>query len=255
MDRATAVPAVEARTQVPMTRRRWIADEFSNNHAALTGAHAEHLAVVLRARVGQEFEIIAGGNRRAGRIITVNPERVEFELGEVLPQVSAPHICLLMSVFKFDRMEWAIEKCTELGVERITPIIARRTEAHLGQASAKRVERWRRIAQQAAEQSRRIAPASVDSPIKLNLAATQMNAATRILLSENERRFSLKDALASHSAAEELFLAFGPEGGWTEEELQLFANSGWTSASLGPNILRAETAAIAATAIAFSELS
>jgi len=81
-----------------------------------------------------------------------------------------------------------------------------------------------------------------------------MNAATRILLSENERRLSLKDALASHSAAEELFLAFGPEGGWTEEELQLFANSGWASASLGPNILRAETAAIAATAIALSEL-
>jgi 16S rRNA (uracil1498-N3)-methyltransferase len=238
-----------------MTRRRWIADEFSDNHAALTGPHAEHLAVVLRARVGQVFEIVAGDDPRMGRITAVGRERIEFELGEVLAQASAPRITLLMSVFKFDRMEWAIEKCTELGVERIIPMIARRTEAHLGQAAAKRVERWRRIAQQAAEQSRRIAPASVDTPIKLNLAATQMNAATQIVLSENERHLSLKDALAAHSAAEELILAFGPEGGWTEEELQLFAKSGWASASLGPSILRAETAAIAATAIAFSELS
>ena len=254
MDRATAVPAVEARTQVPMTRRRWIADEFSNTHAALTGTHAEHLAVVLRARVGQEFEIVAGDNRRAGRIITVSPQRVEFELGEVLPQVSAPHICLLMSVFKFDRMEWAIEKCTELGVDRIVPMIARRTGAHLGQAAVKRVERWRRIAQQAAEQSRRTAATNIDSPVKISLAA-QTTAETRIILSESERQLSLKDALASHPSTGEVLLALGPEGGWADDELELFSRNKWTSVSLGATILRAETAAVAATAIALSELS
>jgi 16S rRNA (uracil1498-N3)-methyltransferase len=237
-----------------MTRRRWIADEFSNNHAALTGAHAEHLAVVLRARVGQEFEIVAGKSPRSGRIISVTPERVEFELGDMLSQVTVPRVCLLMAIFKFDRMEWAIEKCTELGVERIIPMIARRTEAHLGSASVKRVERWRRIAQQGAEQSRRIAPANIDSPLKLNLAA-QTVADTRIILAENERQLSLKDALQSHSSTGELLLALGPEGGWADDELQLFSGNGWMSASLGPTILRAETAAIAATAIAFSELS
>lgn len=237
-----------------MTRRRWIADEFSNNHAALTGAHAEHLAVVLRARVGQEFEIVAGKSLRSGRIISVTPERVEFELGDMLSQVAAPRVSLLMAVFKFDRMEWAIEKCTELGVERIIPMIARRTEAHLGAASVKRVERWRRIAQQGAEQSRRIAPANIDSPLKLNLAA-QTVADTRIILAENERQLPLKDALKSHSSTGELLLALGPEGGWADDELQLFSENGWMSASLGPTILRAETAAIAATAIAFSELS
>ena len=81
-----------------------------------------------------------------------------------------------------------------------------------------------------------------------------MTAGTRILLSENERQLSLKDALATHSPGDELLLACGPEGGWSEEELTLFSKNGWTSASLGNTILRAETAAIAATAIAFAEL-
>ncbi len=142
-----------------MTRRRWIADEFSDNHAALVGAHAEHLAVVLRAKVGQQFEIVAGETPRSGRVICVTPDRVEFELGEELPQAVSPRITLLLAVFKFDRMEWAIEKCTELGVTKIVPIIAQRTDSHLAHAAVKRVERWQRIAQQAAEQSRRTAPA------------------------------------------------------------------------------------------------
>jgi 16S rRNA (uracil1498-N3)-methyltransferase len=159
-----------------------------------------------------------------------------------------------MAVFKFDRMEWAIEKCTELGVTKIVPTIARRTDSHLAHAVVKRVERWQRIAQQAAEQSRRTAPPIIEAPIKLSVAA-QMMGGTRIVLSENEPQLSLKDALAAHSAADELFLACGPEGGWSEEEMVLFSKSSWTSVSLGNTILRAETAAIAATAIAFAELS
>ena len=237
-----------------MTRRRWIADEFSENRAALIGPHAEHLAVVLRARVGQQFEIVAGERPRSGRITSVTPHRVEFELGEELPQTVSPRITLLMAVFKFDRMEWAIEKCTELGVTKIVPIIARRTDSHLAHAAGKRVERWQRIVQQATEQSRRTAPTIIEAPIKLN-AAAQMTSATRILLFENEHNLGLKDALATHSPSDELLLACGPEGGWSEEELELFSKSGWTSASLGDTILRAETAAIAATAIAFAELS
>ena len=237
-----------------MTRRRWIADEFSDHHAALVGAHAEHLAVVLRARVGQSFEIVAGGRPRSGRITSVSPDRVEFELGEELPQAKSAQISLLMAIFKFDRMEWAIEKCTELGVARITPVIAGRTDAHLARAANTRVERWRRMAQQASEQARRTASLEVDSPLKLH-DAVELKASIRIVLAESEQKVSLKDSLATHSPAGEMLLALGPEGGWKEDELALFSKRGWVSASLGPTILRAETAAIAATAIAFAELS
>jgi len=235
-----------------MTRRRWIADEVSGNRAALTGAHAEHLGRVLRARVGQEFDIIANGVLHRGRVTGTAHDRVEFELGEEIPaEAASVQLTLSLSIFKFDRMEWAIEKCTELGVARIIPLIARRTDAHLASASQKRVERWRRIALQASEQSRRAAAPDISEPVKLrDLLAT--SAKTKLLLSEAEDDCYLHDIRAD--AAGEVSLAIGPEGGWTEDELQQFRAHHWIPVSLGPTILRAETAAIAATAIAMSVL-
>jgi 16S rRNA (uracil1498-N3)-methyltransferase len=237
-----------------MTRRRWIADEVSGDKAALVGQHAEHLSRVLRARVGQEFDIVAGGRVRRGFIITITPERVEFELGDEVLASSMARVTLVLSIFKFDRMEWAIEKCTELGATRIVPLIARRTEAHLGAAASKRVERWRRFALQAAEQSRRASSPELSEPLKLK-DAVALTGTMRIVLSETESEVSLKEALGSHSSDGDMVLALGPEGGWTNDELKLFQDAGWISASLGNTILRAETAAIAAMAVVQSELS
>jgi 16S rRNA (uracil1498-N3)-methyltransferase len=232
-----------------MTRRRWIADEVSGNRAALVGAHAEHLSRVLRARVGQEFDIAANGTVCRGRITGVAHDRVEFELGAEIPAAGSANITLLLSIFKFDRMEWAIEKCTELGAARIVPVIARRTEAHLAATAAKRVERWQRIAREASEQSRRITPPEISQPMKLR-DAVALPGTTRIVLAESEQAVMLRDVLQSHAELCDIVLAFGPEGGWTEAELEAFRAAGWTAASLGSTILRAETAAIAAMAIA-----
>jgi 16S rRNA (uracil1498-N3)-methyltransferase len=234
-----------------MTRRRWIADEVSGNRAALTGGHARHLAQVLRAQVGQQFDLSTGAEIRRGKIISVHPDRVEFELGEAIAQSEPAQITVVMSIFKFDRMEWAIEKCTELGVARILPVIAGRTEKHLAAAAAKRAERWRRIVQQAAEQSRRTSVPEIAEPIKFKelLAVT---GETRIVLSEMEQEVMLKHAIP-HDAGPVL-LAFGPEGGWMEQELSALREAGWKSASLGGTVLRAETAVIAAVSIVASIL-
>jgi len=232
-----------------MTRRRWIADEVSGNQAALTGTHADHLIRVLRARVGQEFDIVAEGVVRRGQVSAIGEERVAFTLGDaVSSEAASVDLTLLLAVFKFDRMEWAIEKVTELGVARIIPVIARRTDAHLASAAMKRAERWRRIVVQAAEQSRRTRPPELTDPMKLRDAAA-LPAALRVVLSEAEQETSLKDVVAANQNASEVLLAIGPEGGWTEDELELLHKAGWISVSLGPTILRAETAAIAAVAI------
>jgi len=233
-------------------RRRFIADEVSGDHAALLGEHADHLIRVLRVRVGQEFDIVTGEAVRRGQIRSLTSDRVEFELSEEIAAGAAVEITLVLSVFKFDRMEWAIEKCTELGVARIVPLIARRTDSHLATASAKRAERWRRIARQAAEQSRRSAPPQIDDPIKLSQAAS-LKAALRIVLAESEEQTLLRDVVKAEVA--EVLLAVGPEGGWTPDELQSFQQARWISASLGNTILRAETAAIAATAVVASVLT
>ena len=237
-----------------MTRRRWIADEVSSNHAALTGDHADHLIRVLRARVGQDFDIATGASIRRGRITSIADNRVEFELAEEISVADPVQIILLLAVFKFDRMEWAIEKCTELGVTRIIPVVSRRTDSHLAAASKKRVERWQRIARQASEQSRRTSPPEITDPIKL-ADALNLSAALKIVLSESENQTQLRDTVNPDTANGEIILAIGPEGGWTEDELKSFHQAAWTSASLGNTILRAETAAIAATAIVVSTLS
>src|SRR5258707_9763357 len=139
-----------------MTRRRWIADEVSDNRAALTGNHARHLAQVLRAQVGQEFDISTGSEVRRAKISGIHPDRVEFDLGESIAIAIQTTITVAISIFKFDRMEWAIEKCTELGVTRIIPVIAGRTAPHLASASQKRAERCRGSAREASEQSRQV---------------------------------------------------------------------------------------------------
>ena len=240
-----------------MTRRRWIADETSADRAWLTGGHADHLVRVLRAQPGQEFDIVANDVVRQGKILSVSAERVEFALGGEVATKVLPSVVLVLAIYKFDRMEWALEKCTELGVDRFVPVVARRTDAHLAASAEKRAERWRRIARQAAEQSRRAAAPEVDAPVLLKQVLHLPG--LRVVLAETEGEISLRQAVSGEGSLEgekkrPLTLAIGPEGGWTEEELQSFSKSDWVSASLGSTVLRAETAAIAATAIVFSTL-
>jgi len=234
-----------------MTRRRWIADEIHGNTAALTGEHASHLARVLRAQLGQEFEIATGDCVRSGTITAISDARVEFALGDERLVRPAPDVTLVLAVFKFDRMEWAIEKCTEIGVTRIIPVIAHRTDAHLAAAALKRRERWQRLVLQASEQSRRAAPPEVSVAVKLKQLAEPAGG-LRVVLAESGENLRLRDVVESGSSR--LALAIGPEGGWTPEETQWFHDSGWRAASLGDTILRAETAAIVATALALDAL-
>jgi 16S rRNA (uracil1498-N3)-methyltransferase len=234
-----------------MTRRRWIADRVEGDRAWLLGPNANHLFRVLRAKVGQEFDVAADGVLRSAKVVFASHDQVEFELGAEVESAALPQITVYLSIFKFDRMEWALEKLTELGVGSIVPMIAQRTEEHLAKAAAKRVERWRKIAREASQQARRVAPPEIANPVALKKAIAQEQG-SRILLAETEDQTLLKAALAECTPP--LALAFGPEGGWSETEVELFVVSGWKSASLGNTILRAETAAIAAVAVAAAEL-
>jgi 16S rRNA (uracil1498-N3)-methyltransferase len=262
-----------------MTRRRFIADSWTATTASLTGEQAIHLARVLRAEPGQIYDIVSNGFLHRAEITSVSEQKVDFTLHEELSSDAALPLHLLLAVFKFDHMEWAIEKATELGISRITPILARRTEKHLAQAALKRSERWRRIALEASKQSRRTTIPEIPNPIALKPALEQEKSPTRILLSETEQSATLTAALENAESATNdrvphpsrshregwdvnssptwitHALAIGPEGGWTPEEISLFTQHQWQPVTLGPRILRAETAAIAAIAIAGAHLT
>lgn len=235
-----------------MTRRRWIADRAEGDRAWLLGPNANHLFRVLRVKVGQEFDVAAAGVLRSAKVVFASHDQVEFELGAEVESAALPQITVYLSIFKFDRMEWALEKLTELGVSCIVPMVAQRTEEHLAKAAAKRVERWRKIAREASQQARRVAPPEIAEPVTLK-KAIEKELGSRIVLSEIEEKNSLKSVLAACTPP--LALAFGPEGGWSEAELALFNAGGWKPASLGHTILRAETAAIAAVAVVMAEIS
>jgi 16S rRNA (uracil1498-N3)-methyltransferase len=233
-----------------MTRRRWIADKVEGDRAYLLDNNANHLFRVLRAQAGQQYDVVADGVARLGTITFASSNKVEFNLGEEVLSEALPEIEIYLSIFKFDHMEWAMEKLTELGVTRIVPMVAARTSHHLIKAAETRVERWRKIAKEASQQARRVSPPEIAEAVKLEKAMAGAIGA-RIVLSEVEESVSLKSALAGIRPP--LAMAFGPEGGWTEEEVQLFKVQGWLSATLGHTILRAETAAIAAVAVAVAE--
>jgi 16S rRNA (uracil1498-N3)-methyltransferase len=246
-----------------VTRRRWIAEHWDEATATLVGAQAEHMARVLRAQPGMEADVVAGGHVFHAQVAAVTADEVRFNLISELEADPALPITLVMAVYKFDHMEWAIEKATELGVASIAPVLARRTEKHLAQAAAKRAERWRRIVHEAAKQSRRSDVPIIFDPAPLatrvRVASEAANGISRIVLAEQERTTTLRHALKEAMAAAgtetpTIEIAIGPEGGWAPEEEALFDANGWRAASLGPRILRAETAAIAALAVVASYL-
>lgn len=246
-----------------MTRRRWIAEQWDEKTATVAGAQAEHLARVLRAQPGMTADVVAGGRVFQAQVdaVTLDGDRseVRFNLGDELVADPALPITLVLAIYKFDRMEWAIEKATELGVAAIAPVIARRTEKHLAQAAAKRAERWRRIAHEASQQARRSDVPIIHNPAPLVQRVTAASASARIVLAEQECEIALFQAVegaieSANEATPAFEIAIGPEGGWASEEAELFDVNAWRAASLGPRIVRAETAAIAALAVVASSL-
>ena len=232
-------------------RRRFFVDQVRNGHAELSGEEARHLTRVLRVEPGQRYEI--SDNRRVylAEIETARKERVVFRTLDALPAEPPPpvRIVLCASLIKFDRFESMIEKATELGVSEIVPVESVRCERGLELAAFKRIERWRRIALEASQQSRRAQLPEIREPLRL-AQALGTAATCRFALDEFAGAGPLAALLpVARNATDTVALLSGPEGGWTEEERAAFLAAGWTAAGLGRLILRAETAALAALAV------
>jgi len=223
-------------------------EQFAGNTALMEGEAAHHLGRVLRAQAGQLYELSDGERVWLGRIESVGRDRVQFALVEELPAVHpSVNVTLLLSVVKFDAFEWAIEKATELGVATIVPLAAERSEKALLAAAAKRAERWKKILLEASQQSRRVRVPTLHPLTKLDDAFSNDTDGARLCLSERAEAPSLKTAL-SNAKAQSATLAIGPEGGWTDRELEVARQNEFRQVSLGRMILRTETAVIAALA-------
>jgi 16S rRNA (uracil1498-N3)-methyltransferase len=229
-------------------RRRFFVDQFENQRAVMQGEAAHHLGRVLRAQPGQLYELSDGSRVWLGRIETVSREKVDFLLLEELAaHHSALETTLLISVVKFDSFEWALEKATELGVSRIVPLAATRSEKALLTAAAKRAARWKKLLLEASQQSRRVQLPILEELCKPEAAFAAYNQGVRVLLSEAPDARPLREILRGEMATSAV-LAIGPEGGWSDGEFAAARAAQFQDASLGRLILRTETAVVAALA-------
>jgi len=235
-------------------RRRFFVDRFDQNakSAVLEGEDAHHLGNVLRAQPGQLYELSDGSAAWLARIESVRRDRVEFALVEQIAAISpVADFTLLLSIVKFDAFEWALEKATELGVSTIVPLAAGRSEKNLVAAAAKRSERWRKILFEASQQSRRLRVPALTDMVEAEQAFASQSAKLCILFSERSDAPPLKQVLANADTARQrvAILAIGPEGGWTDAEFAAARAAGFREASLGPLILRTETAVVSALSV------
>ncbi len=231
-----------------MARRRFFVDHVHRGLAEIVGPDAHHLTRVLRVEAGQRFQITDNERAWLAEVETARKDLVRFRvIEEIAAGPQLPPVTLYLALIKFERFEWAVEKATELGVTRIVPVEAARTERGLFEGAHKRVERWQRIAREASEQSRRLRMPDVTSPMRLAEALRDASA-HRCWLDEQPGAKPLMSAF-SPVVGDACALLIGPEGGWTDAERSEFFKAGWIGASLGPTVLRAETAACAALAV------
>jgi 16S rRNA (uracil1498-N3)-methyltransferase len=232
-----------------MARRRFLVEQVRGGQAEIRGSNARHLARVLRTEPGRRYEISDGACVYLAEVASVTDERVILRAVEKLDVPPAPvRVTLCAALIKFDRFEWLVEKATEAGVCAIIPVIAARSDKGLAAAAARRMERWRRIAHESSQQARRVGPPEIRTAQEF-AQALAIPCNRRYLLDEAAGARPLLSALASSEprrASDEVVLLAGPEGGWTDEERAAALAAGWVPVSLGPLILRAETAALVA---------
>lgn len=222
----------------------------------LAGALARQLSRVLRLRPGARIVLLDG----SGRECTV--ELISLSAGEATGRVVAcrrneaePRLAITLYVapLKGDRFAWTLQKGTEVGAAAFVPVLTERTVALPDARDGGKLERWRRIAREAAEQSGRGRVPAVAPPVRFTDACRQAVLAGPALLPwEEEPARELRAAIRGLGWPERLGLFIGPEGGFTAEEVALARAGGIEPVTLGPRILRAETAAVVATVLALA---
>lgn len=226
-----------------MALRRVFVDRVVQGAATVRGPAAKHLASVARLRLGEQVEV--SDQQCAYRATTEvsSPEEVRFRIAEPLPDPPpVARLVVALSIIRFNRFEWAVEKLTELGVHAIRPLIADRSDPKLAATAPKRVARWRRIGFEAAQQARRLAAPSVEHPITFEQLVQSLESVC--LLTD-----PVGDPLPKVYGGGGVTLLVGPEGGWTDRERDVAGTNGFKFAGLGGTILRTETAAVAAAAV------
>jgi 16S rRNA (uracil1498-N3)-methyltransferase len=228
--------------------------DINGSLVCITGPDVIHITRVLRLGTGSTVIVLDGrGKSYEAEIHSAGRDEVVCEIKkELLTTPACPvKVTLVQGIPKGDKMDIIIQKGTELGVSRVIPLICRRAVVKLdGDRMSRKGERWQRIALEAAKQCRRPDVPEVSEPAELDhVLAGLPEQCVALIPWEDENKDSLKDILHKNNAGEEIYVFIGPEGGFTPEEVQRARAFGVRPVTLGPRILRTETAGIAVLAM------
>jgi len=233
---------------------------LQNDRIILTGDLAHHLRDVLRCRPGESLQLVDEKSRQYHvSVDEITPHQILARILQMVTPAAKPDftVVLAQAILKGKRMDWLIQKATELGVTALIPVVTERTIARpRSERESHQTERWKAIAQEAAQQCGRLDIPLVQSASTLEalLKNTPQNS-LKMVLWEAEQDQSLKSVLRGLKEPRNLSVLIGPEGGFSPQEIDKAHKAGWISVSLGRRILRAETAGLALLAILEYELN
>lgn len=225
---------------------RFFIDGTADGRAYIAGADALHIAKALRMRPGEALTLCDGkGTDFEGVLETVTDRQVTVRITVSRPSQAEPTLAvtLYQGLPKGDKMDWIVQKAVELGVTAVVPVATRRSVARLEGKADKKQERWQRIAAAAAGQCGRGILPAVERPLSWNQALSRLSGEPALVFYEGGGR-PLRELVTPSTRRLSVFV--GPEGGFDPEEIDAFRRQGGGVATLGPRILRCETAPLAA---------
>lgn len=232
-------------------------NNIGEKNIEITGDDAKHISTVLRAKVDEEIIICDGyGTDYLCRLIGINKKQVLAEIIKKYENKNEPSlkITLYQGLPKGDKMELVIQKCIEIGVDRIIPVITDNTVVKIGEKAEKKNFRWNKIAEAAAKQCGRGKIPHVDKILSFKEAVEASKTLDGAIIPyENERQTNIKEFVKSFRG-KSIGIFIGPEGGFSENEIKLCEENNISSVSLGKRILRTETAGLVTSVILLYEL-
>jgi 16S rRNA (uracil1498-N3)-methyltransferase len=234
---------------MPRSPRFFISpDQVAGPLITISGEDVRHIGAVLRMKPGDELLLCDGqGTEYSAKIIHVDRTEIKTEIvSKTRREIAYPRVTLGQGLPKSDKMDWIVQKATELGVASIVPLVTERTIVKI-RDEEKRVSRWQKICREAAMQSNRPDIPSVGHIIAFNdfLLTPDTGPGTLLLLPWEEGTAPIKEVLRKNPDIDQIIVLIGPEGGFSATEATSAKERGFHLVSLGPNILRTETAAIA----------
>lgn len=227
-------------------------DQIKENTIRIIGEDVNHIKNVLRLEVGESICICNKQTSKSFecKITSIEKDEVRCEKSEEILETTEPntYIHILQGLPKADKFEWIIEKCTEIGVKEITPVVMKRTIVKLDEKDKnKKLSRWQKVAEVAAKQSKRDSILNVNPIINFqNIFEKLMDYDILLVAYENEKENTLKSVITKLKNKENFKIAvlIGPEGGIDENEINLCKENNFMSVTLGKRILRTETSPI-----------